>query len=66
MSQTDTATTVSVTVNGEARELSAGATLGDLLAELSLPIEGVAVAVWLFSQTSDARADHHQTCPQSQ
>ena len=37
--------TVAVIVNGEARELPEGATLGDLLAALAVPIEGVAVAV---------------------
>ena len=36
---------VAVTVNGEARDLPAGATLGDLLRELDVPVEGVAVAV---------------------
>ena len=36
---------ITVQVNGEARELPAGATLATLLASLGVPVEGVAVAL---------------------
>jgi sulfur carrier protein len=39
------AVTIEVHVNGRARELPEGTTLGDLLAELGLDHDGVAVAV---------------------
>ncbi len=36
---------LSITVNGQPRRLPEGATLGELLATLSVPTEGVAVAL---------------------
>ena len=36
---------LSITVNGQPRRLPEGATLGELLAALSVPAEGVAVAL---------------------
>lgn len=49
--------TIAITLNGETRELTAGQTLADLIAQLDAPPQALATAVNGEFVSRDARAD---------
>jgi len=53
-----TATTVSISLNGESRQVAAGTSVADLLAELGLPAKHVAVEVNLELVPRASHAEH--------